>query len=303
MDCRGSFRSILLFAGLDDGPIPNRALERATSLARATQAKLTLYDVVREPELFREVLPPGGLAQVRSDRLRALTRLAALARRRGVETATQLAVGKPFEETIRKVQRSEHDLVITGGGCGRRAGVIDSTTRHLMRECPCAIWVVRPSADSRHASVLAAVDPDGDDADKESLNRRIMEVAISMTRLERSVLHVAHVWEFAGIAPGSYPEVWKTWEATARSEIKQRLSEFLAGYELGPDPRVHLLAGKPAIAISQLASKERIDLLVMGTMCRTGVRGFFVGNTAEGVLERVDCSLLTVKPDGFASRI
>ena len=41
----------------------------------------------------------------------------------------------------------------------------------------------------------------------------------------------------------------------------------------------------------------------MGTFCRTGVRRFFIGNTAEGVLERVDCSLLTVKPDGLVSPI
>ena len=58
------------------------------------------------------------------------------------------------------------------------------------------------------------------------------------------------------------------------------------------------LRGSSAVAISEVASDERIDLLVMGTACRTGIRGFFVGNTAEGVLERVDCSLLTVKPNG-----
>ncbi len=300
---RKRFRNILLFAGLDDGPVPNRTLERAISLARATRARLTLIDVVREPELFREILPSSRLARVRSDRRRSLTRLALLARGRGVETETELAVGKPFLEIIRKVERSEHDLVITDGGRDLGAGVIDSTTRHLMRDCPCATWFVRPNAGSHHARVLAAIDPDPTDPAKDSLNRRIMEVAISLTRLERSVLHVVHVWELSGIPPGSYPEVWQRWEVTARGEIKGRLTEFLAEYELGPDPRVHLLEGRPAIAISELVSEEEIDLLVMGTVCRTGVRGFFIGNTAEGVLERVDCSLLTVKPDGFVSPI
>ena len=300
---RKYFRNILLFAGLDDGPVPKRTLERAIGLASATHARLTLIDVAREPELFREILPPGRLARVRSDRRRSLTRLAALARGRGVETETELAVGRPFLEVIREVQRSEHDLVVTDGGRDLGAGVMDSTTRHLMRECPCPIWVVRPHAGDRRRCVLAAIDPDPTDPEKDSLNRRIMEVAISMAKLERSALHVVHVWRLSGIPPGSYPEVWKRWELSAKSEIKRRLSEFLARYELGPDPRVHLLAGRPAIAISELVSEEQIDLLVMGTVCRTGVRGFFIGNTAEGVLERVDCSLLTVKPDGFVAPI
>ena len=41
----------------------------------------------------------------------------------------------------------------------------------------------------------------------------------------------------------------------------------------------------------------------MGTVCRTGIAGFFIGNTAESILQQVDCSVLTVKPDGFVSPV
>ncbi len=51
------------------------------------------------------------------------------------------------------------------------------------------------------------------------------------------------------------------------------------------------------------ASRERIDLLVMGTVCRTGVPGFLIGNTAESVLQQVDCSVLAVKPEGFVTPV
>jgi len=47
----------------------------------------------------------------------------------------------------------------------------------------------------------------------------------------------------------------------------------------------------------------RIDLLVMGTVCRTGSPGLIIGNTAERVLDSVKCSVLTVKPAGFVSPI
>ena len=41
----------------------------------------------------------------------------------------------------------------------------------------------------------------------------------------------------------------------------------------------------------------------MGTLCRTGIPGFFIGNTAEKVLHRVDCSVLTIKPENFISPV
>lgn len=297
------FRNILLFAGLDNGPVPSRILERALSLARTNKAKLTLIDVVREPEMFRGILPPGTLARVRRDRRRSLTRLAAVAQEQGLETETELAVGKPYLEIVRRVHRSQHDLVMTDGGHATGAGgEIDSTTLHLMRKCPCATWVVRPHALTHYTRVLAAIDLHATDPEKDSLNRKIMERAISIAKLERCDVHVVHVWELRGMPAGSSGEVWKRWEETARSEIKRRLDEFLAEYELGPDSRLHIVAGRPAAAISELASEDESTLLVMGTVCRVGVRGFFIGNTAEEVLGRVDCSLLTVKPDGLSRR-
>ena len=48
---------------------------------------------------------------------------------------------------------------------------------------------------------------------------------------------------------------------------------------------------------------EGIDTIVMGSVGRTGLAGFFIGNTAETVLSRVKCSVLTVKPDGFVSPV
>jgi universal stress protein E len=43
--------------------------------------------------------------------------------------------------------------------------------------------------------------------------------------------------------------------------------------------------------------------LVMGTMSRGGIPGLLIGNTAEKVLYRANCSVLTLKPDGFKSPV
>lgn len=298
------FRDILLVAGSNDGPISASAVERVAELAKTNGAKLTLIDVIRESDFFREILPPALLETIRKDRLRSLTRLSELAHNCGVESEVELVVGRPFVEIIRRVQRFDHDLVVTDGG--RRtgsSGVIDNRTMQLMRKCPCAIWVVRSSGRGRYSKILAAIDPLATDPVKDALNRKIMGLATSMAEAQRAKLHVVQVLESFGAPQAASPEVWRQWELTARSDMAQRLRRLLRDFDLEENPEIHLVTGQPARGISQIASRESIDLLLMGTVRKTGVRGFFIGHTAEEVLGRVSCSLLTVKPDGFVSPV
>jgi hypothetical protein len=52
-----------------------------------------------------------------------------------------------------------------------------------------------------------------------------------------------------------------------------------------------------------VADRIEADLLVMGTVCRTGAAGFLIGNTAETVLSDVTCSVLAMKPAGFVTPV
>ena len=56
-------------------------------------------------------------------------------------------------------------------------------------------------------------------------------------------------------------------------------------------------------SIRETVDKRRINLLVMGTVARTGVSGLLIGNTAESVLDHVRCSVIAVKPPGFVTPI
>jgi universal stress protein E len=63
------------------------------------------------------------------------------------------------------------------------------------------------------------------------------------------------------------------------------------------------LEGDASDLVPRLAVEKGIDVIVMGTVCRAGVPGLFIGNTAERVLRQVSCSVLTVKPEGFVSPV
>lgn len=83
-----------------------------------------------------------------------------------------------------------------------------------------------------------------------------------------------------------------------------RLDELVDTYAPGtPASRFHLLKGAADVLIPQVAKREQIDLIVMGTLNRTGISGFLIGNTAEKILHQVECSVMTAKPDGFVSPV
>ncbi|WP_432648854.1 universal stress protein [Methylomarinum roseum] len=41
----------------------------------------------------------------------------------------------------------------------------------------------------------------------------------------------------------------------------------------------------------------------MGTLGQTGISGFLIGNTAEAILDQLQCSVLAIKPPGFRSPV
>ena len=68
-------------------------------------------------------------------------------------------------------------------------------------------------------------------------------------------------------------------------------------------PLTHLVKGSARREIPAFARQIEADLVVMGTVARTGVPGFIIGNTAETILNQIDCSVLAIKPPGFQTPV
>jgi len=83
-------------------------------------------------------------------------------------------------------------------------------------------------------------------------------------------------------------------------EVATEVSEATGLPEINSDRlRFRVGAGKPPREILAASEDARIDLIVMGTHGRTGIKEIFVGSTTERVVERATCNVLTVKPDGY----
>ncbi|MCX8037605.1 MAG: universal stress protein [Candidatus Sumerlaeia bacterium] len=308
------FRRILLVH--EEKTARETPLEHAIELARHSHARLDLLAVAEDIPLDLGVIlatsPPTDLRQLVIDRLHgALSKMARQAREAGLKTTTRVALGTPFLEIIREVLRRRHDLVmIAAEGGGRLSQMLfGSTTMHLLRKCPCPLWVTHRGRRKPIRRILAAVDPKPPGSDN-SLNRRILDMAANVARLEHGELHIVHTWTLyaeailRGRSVGLSAEAVDQLMRDSRDSHKQWFEAFLSQSNLRDVTyHIHLLEGDAAVKIPELARRKRADLIVMGTVTKTGIAGFLIGSTAEHVLREVNCSVLTVKPKGFVTPV
>lgn len=307
------FKNILLICDFDTKQ--HMAVDRAVSLARQNKACLTVFNVVKDlPADVRmaiTAIPPQELLKlVIKDRQEKVDAIVANMEKQMVDARPLVVTGTPFLEIIRQVLRDKHDLVILAaeGKGGIKKRLFGSTSMHLMRKCPCPVWVVKQAQTWPYARILAAVDPTTSGEESDSLNPLILQVAGSMARKESGELHIINVWYLFGeryvhIRGMTEDEIQEARERT-RVQHRKGLDALLEQVDVTDlKPHLHLVEGDPIKRIPELVMEQGIDLLVMGTACRTGIAGFLIGNTAEEVLNQIDCSVLTVKPEGFVTPV
>lgn len=318
------FKDILCV--LEDVKAGKYVMERAVTLAENNQARLTVVDVV-EHVTAGIGMPEGGpisvdlQAALVSAHEQGLETLVDPYRKR-TEIEARVLAGVPFLEIIREVLRSDHDLVIkvpeTRDFLDRLFG---SEDMHLLRKCPCPVWLIKPAKQKAYRRILAAVDvgdsyPPEELASRRALRWQILELASSLALSDFAELHVAHAWE--PVAESALRGVLHTPEEKYIDYVEQERRDHAASLDglmhdvtgdLGQDaldylkPRTHLVKGSARKEISALAKQIEADLVVMGTVARTGVPGFIMGNTAETILNQIDCSVLAIKPPGFVTPV
>ena len=305
------FKNILFVADREDGL--GASLDRAAAVAQTNGARLTVMDVTPESGLADYVRRTYSLdlnAQLREQRLQALQTLVQPYADAGLPPYTTVATGTPFIEVVRAVRRNGFDLVmkVAERDSGRAPAFFGSTDMHLLRKCPCPVWIDRATGAASYGRLLAAVDPFDDESG--DLQRLILDLATSLAEREGAALEVVHAWELPGesiLASGrgriARNELERLLEDT---EIRhqQALDQLLLPYGLSTaSDNVWLLKGRPAQIIPSSAAQREVDLIVMGTLGRVGIPGLFIGNTAEDVLRETHTAVLAVKPSGFVSPV
>jgi len=233
-------------------------------------------------------------------------------RKQGVEASAKVRVGVRSIEIIREVLEAKPDYVIkVSEGGDSRSSTPGSTDSRLLRQCPCPVWITQPREHSPYQRVFAAIDPQGEVPGRDAgLDDQILEWATEIARADNAEMTILHAWEMFGEGQllhgrGRIPVAdFERLVGQAKADHESWVEGLLSKHDLsGIEHSLQLVKGRASEVIPEAAYRGRADLLVMGTVVRTGVAGFFIGSTAEQVIPQLGCAILAVKPEGFTSPV
>ncbi|HXZ60804.1 MAG TPA: universal stress protein [Steroidobacteraceae bacterium] len=298
----------ILAAVKDPGARALPAVNKAVQLARALDAELELFHAIDSP-YYTDML---GMTAERTRRmefdesreyLQRLERIAARARLHARRVSVAVEWDYPaYEAIVRRSLKIGADLVVTECHAGRRIapGLLRLSDWELLRLSPLPVLLVKGMRPYHHPTILMALDPSHAFAKPARLDEEIVQVGSAVAAALRGRLHAVHAYATvtAGMAGPAAAAGLRAQEAAAAS-ARVSLDHALRSTAVPPACR-HVVAGDPTAAVRNAARRLRAGIVVAGAVSRSGLKGAFIGNTAERLLDRLSCDLLIVKPAEFA---
>ena len=139
--------------------------------------------------------------------------------------------------------------------------------------------------------ILAAVDVTEEAGQVLAMARAVADehsARLSVTTVVKPLTHV-----YGGLDMVSYTQVSVNFEEEARAQAQAQVEALAA--EVGVAAKdVHVSVGSPATQIVDDAERFGADLIVVGSHGKHGL-GLLLGSTANGVLHRAQCDVLTIR--------
>ena len=125
-----------------------------------------------------------------------------------------------------------------------------------------------------------------------------MHYAVDLAKHYNATLHILHViYDFTKATGSHIPhvsadEMYKEMNKWAQSEIDNCCLEETRDLQVEKS----VIEGVPYEEIIKFAETEKSDMIVIGTYGRSGLERFIFGSTAERVVRKAPCPVLTVRP-------
>lgn len=202
-----------------------------------------------------------------------------------------VATRHPAETIMHEARRFEADLLMIS------ASYLEDW-RPLLRHLPCPMLLVRRSFAPRvFAGALGA---GAEDAPHRLLNQVVLEHLQLLTSRfggqARVLSALPNPVELVPLMGDAYAASYAATdlEKTYREGIEKQVTGFGMSSDL-----VKVMPGRPDVALPELVRQEEVDCLLLGTVARSGFAAFWLGNTAEDVLPRVECDVLVLRPQDY----
>lgn len=292
---------------VDFTPFSRHALARAYAVAGMHDATVTALHVVTiPPPLFAPQLEtqepvPLGLAQAERERLLdELREFTAVAHPRPVPVTLEVVEARTVHgEILAQADRLGADLIVLGthGRSGFQRLLMGSVAEKVLRLARQPVMTVGAAtrdddADAGFARILCGID--FSDCSIAALDYALAIAAPGGQLIAMNVVE----WAPAGYDPLVGPATdLAGFRLAAEAQAHARLEELVTARNAGYKRSVEVLigAGRPHHEILTLAADRGCDLIVLGIHGRGAVDRMLFGSTAEPVVRRAPCAVLTVR--------
>lgn len=286
-----------IIAGIDFSEPSHHALEEAVRIANLEDAKLVICHFLYDEEMAH-LTKWAGLT---SEAIVAGRKSHLLSWIDDLETDelqldVRVEVGHPYAELTKTVRTEKAKLLVLGAqgeSHKTHSHQIGSVARACLRHAPCEVLLLRKEQADRFHTVLAAIDFSGNS--KEAVHQ-----AVEIARVDQAELHVIHIfapaWKYYGERDELAGEV-----ENYKAEIRKQFYDFISPGQaeamhlpLHFDVRESLSAYHGILAY---AEEVGADLIVVGLQGRSAKHSPSLGSTAERIIEKSTCSVLSVPPN------
>lgn len=290
-------------------------LKQALSQARNNKAELTVLiitpDLPKEMSDYKDRFEKSVAKEMRASIQKTAEAIEIQAKE--IDFSIEIQHNKtPAVTIIQTVLRESHDLIIKEAGTSRDEKGFKALDMQLLRKCPCPVWLYRPITKPRdQIKVAVAIDPESEEKTADALSQKMLVLGQSLAENCSGDLQIISCWdlEYEGFmrtnafAPVPEKEIQDA-AARAQHQHYSALQKIIDKSDIDQkNAKVQHFRGKPEESIPKFVKEHQIDILVMGTVARTGIPGWIMGNTSERIVQNLTCSLLALKPNGFVSPV
>ena len=205
------------------------------------------------------------------------------------------------EAITTEVETHNYDLVVkyTNAEESLKSLIVTPVDWQILRKCPTPILVVKDGDWKHQRRILGAVNVSDDENEAHStFNDELVSLSMDLAdSLDRGNIHLVTAYPPTPINMAiDLPEFSSgEYSSGLRGQYLLNMKALRQKYGIDGD-HTHVLEGFPEDVIPQVAEKLEAELVILGTIGRTGLSAAFLGNTAEHVISKLNCNLLAIKP-------
>jgi universal stress protein E len=195
-----------------------------------------------------------------------------------------------YQSAVHACARVGADIMIKSTHAHEKGlhGLRNRSDYHLLRHNSCPVLLSQSAKPCRYQRVLAAIAIEDGDNRHDELNNLVISHARRICRIMGAELRVVAALE-------GHPNIAEMLNILIDDDDEQLSAEQVIDARFGIEAeKVHLDFGPPKKVIVETAVRYDSQLLVIGTVARTGVSGVVLGNTCEKVLDQLSIDILTV---------